>query len=678
MRMSRIALTLMTAAGLFLAPLPLANAVGDSPSAPAAPGTGAVADSRALPAGLHRCKSPKKTYCGHLKVKLDRTGHVPGKIRIGFEYYPATGQGTSGETIVAHEGGPGYSTTGSRDYYVDLFNPMRKHHALLLVDERGTGRSEPIHCPEAQSYSGGWVSNAAKCGRELGDRSDLYNTANAAQDMADVLNHLGISTIDLYGDSYGSFFSQTFATRFPGQVRALILDGTYPITDLDPWYATTATRLRDNLKLFCSRSRPTCPVKPNQMVSLARRVVDQLRLAPVTTQAPASNGKTVTVTLTPRRLLDTLLYSDTTPGYVREIPAALVAFKQGDARPLARMVAEVNGPSTNAASKDTSERRPNGGLRGYSEGAYLAYACTDYPQVWNVHADRDKRHRQYRQAARQLPWSMTRPWTPPEWVDSDFFTYNYCINWPKPRVAEPPFPKGGSYPSTPTLVLNGDEDLRTDVYQAQEVAANFPNSTYVEVPNYGHVTAVYDADRCSSVIVRRFVRTLDAGDTSCVNDVSEHRVVKRFAKHVADAPQATVAGKSDRSSAADRRAAYVAVESISDVVDRWYAIPGYTGVGLYGGTFSMYTTFGNPFTSRVWSLKLNDVKWTKDVKVSGKGTIPRGNGRASFDLTVSGRGTAGGTLHLHWMSRQAHEAVTITGHLGGHRVNLTAPAPSYY
>ncbi len=181
------------------------------------------------------------------------------------------------------------------------------------------------------------------------------------------------------------------------------------------------------------------------------------------------------------------------------------------------------------------------------------------------------------------PLVNTQPWTAPEWAGSDFFTYDYCIGWPKPHVAEPPFP-GGAYPNIPTLVLNGDMDLRTDVYQARQVAANFPNSTYVEVPNNGHVTALYDADQCASVIVRRFMRTLDAGDTSCVDDISEHRVVRRFAETASQAPQAKVAGKADDSKVADRRAAYVAVESVSDVVDRWYAIPGYTGVGLYGGT----------------------------------------------------------------------------------------------
>ena len=40
-------------------------------------------------------------------------------------------------------------------------------------------------------------------------------TAAAADDMAAVLHALGLAKVDLYGDSYGSFFAQAFAARFP-------------------------------------------------------------------------------------------------------------------------------------------------------------------------------------------------------------------------------------------------------------------------------------------------------------------------------------------------------------------------------------------------------------------------------------------------------------------------------
>ncbi|MDQ3105621.1 MAG: alpha/beta fold hydrolase, partial [Actinomycetota bacterium] len=101
-------------------------------------------------------------------------------------------------TIVAVEGGPGYSTTGSRTYYRDLFEPLLDRRRLLLVDNRGTGRSEPIDCPQLQAYRGSYITAVARCGRQLGSASDLYGTAFAARDLVAVLDRLGIERVDLY------------------------------------------------------------------------------------------------------------------------------------------------------------------------------------------------------------------------------------------------------------------------------------------------------------------------------------------------------------------------------------------------------------------------------------------------------------------------------------------------
>ena len=208
--------------------------------------------------------------------------------------------------------------------------------------------------------------------------------------------------VDLYGDSYGSFFAQTFAVRYPGVVRTLVLDGTSPIADLDPLYPTSATRLRENLALMCARSGGTCPTSSGQMLRLVERVLDRLRPTPVTTAAPDGTGAELTVVLTPRKVLDALLSTDVTPGWIRETPAALAAFLDGNPRPLARMVAEgAIDPGAPAAG-----RRPNGlrsGLRSFSEGAYLAYACTDYPQLWDKDAGFAARERQYAAALDALP-----------------------------------------------------------------------------------------------------------------------------------------------------------------------------------------------------------------------------------------------------------------------------------
>ena len=69
----------------------------------------------------------------------------------------------------------------------------------------------------------------AACGESLGSRAALYSTAYAADDLAAILEALEVRQIDLYGDSYGTYFEQVFAVRHPAALRAIVLDGAYPL-----------------------------------------------------------------------------------------------------------------------------------------------------------------------------------------------------------------------------------------------------------------------------------------------------------------------------------------------------------------------------------------------------------------------------------------------------------------
>ena len=605
---------------------------------------------------------------------------MSGTTAVRFEYYPRSDTSLPQlGTVVAAEGGPGYSTTDSRDAYLDLFATLQDRRALLLVDQRGTGLSDPFLCSAAQVYDGNWIANAEACGTQLGQRSDLYTSAAAARDLKAVLDSIGVTQIDLYGDSYGSFFSQAFAVRYPALLRTLVLDATYPISNLDPLYRTSATRLRENLALFCARSLATCPTTPGDMVGLVDRVLARIRANPVTTIAPDGTGRETTVVFTPRKVLDVLLYTDGTPGWIREAPAALAAFLAGNPRPLGRLVAEsAIDPAAADAPRRPGGLRPRAEIRSFSEGAYLAYACTDYPAIWSKQASFSTRASQYAATLAALPSSTFAPWRTAEFADSDFFVYEYCLNWPDARSARTALPR--------RRPLSGCADARPERRPRHSHGRlpgacgcrNFPRSTYLEVPNIGHVTALYDADACAAGIVRRFVESISTGDTTCLSRIPEHRLVQRFAERVVDAPQAAVGSGADRSTAADRRAAWVAVETLADVVDRWYAVPGLTGSGLYGGKFTMTSTAGLPFTSRVWSLKLNQTKWTTDVEVTGTASVPRAAGTASASLAIGGTGTAKGQLSVTWATRAPQAQARITGTIGGRAIDLTRPAPSHW
>ena len=182
----------------------------------------AAAPAAAAPvATFHPCTdAPATARCGSVQVPLDRRGENPAAdprtLQIEFELYarrrdnrPSLG------TMVDAEGGPGYSTTDSRDYYLELQDPLMDRRDLLLVDQRGTGLSGPLDCPAFQATVEDYVRRAGDCAQQLGGRVDFYGTHAAVDDLADVLDALGIGAIDLYGDSYGSYLAQAFAVRHP-------------------------------------------------------------------------------------------------------------------------------------------------------------------------------------------------------------------------------------------------------------------------------------------------------------------------------------------------------------------------------------------------------------------------------------------------------------------------------
>ena len=143
--------------------------------------------------------------------------------------------------------------------------------------------------------------------------------------------------------------------------------------------------------------------------------------------------------------------------------------------------------------------------------------------------------------------------------------YDSCLLWPRPSRPNPPLPPHPVYPSTPVLVLSGDLDSLTSPEGAHQVAAEFPNSTFVDVKNMNHIAALGDSRHCASSIVVHFVQTLSAGNTACTQHYNEVRMPNRFAVTAAELGPMSPG----------RRTAEVAAESVADVIARWWVMYGY-------------------------------------------------------------------------------------------------------
>ena len=618
---------------------------------------------------LKRCKHVR-AYCGTVARPLDPAGSVPDIIKIGLQFYPHLNTSSPAlEPIVAMEGGPGYPSTGTRHSYLELFRPLMDRHDLLLVDHRGTGTSRALNCPKLQAEPNPQHEGISACGDMLGPAAYLYGTDLATDDLNTVLQALAIDKVDLYGDSYGTYFSQTFAVRHPQHLHALVLDGAYPIVGLSPWYPEMAPTVREAHRLACQRSR-SCRSFSGDSASRLDELVQKLRDDPVSGTAQDGDGKQASVTADPVSVAY-LLYSNATALVVyRELDAAAGAYlEQQDSLPLLRLIAE----NRKAAETGGREAKPEN----YSAASFVATSCASYPQIYDMKAATADRMGQRENALIEKERSAPNtyaPFTIREFdsVSLEVSVLDLCLNWPQaPPTIGPgtPVPKNSAFPQVPVLVLSGDFDPLTPWPQGAAAAKQFPNAKQVVVRNTGHVSALDDEDNCGSEIVRRFVQSLDAGDTSCAEKVAEVHSVSRFATKATDVDPAT-AGNGNQADESELRIAAATAQTIGDALARWWVNDSGKGVGLRGGTFK-YATKGSHSL-----YKLNFLRWTDDLSVSG---------RVDWDYKFPGRVTANvqalapsgkkGKLSLTWDSRTPDADAQITGMIGRHKVVASVYAP---
>src|ERR1700689_3818453 len=238
---------------------------------------------------LTLCNTDYTGYCGSITRPIDAKGITSGTLTVGFEYYPRSDVSHPRlGTILPQEGGPGYSSTGSRDYYLAIFDALRDRRDVLIVDKRGTGLSSPINCPALQTGSLA-LSAVAACATQLGNTSWFYGTDFAAPDIAAVLDALDIADVDFYGDSYGTFVGQVLAGLYPTRLRSIILDSAYPVRPPDPWFGTDWAAAWSGIDVSCDRS-PSCSSLGGAATARMQRIIDIIRKQPIQGEGPDGNG----------------------------------------------------------------------------------------------------------------------------------------------------------------------------------------------------------------------------------------------------------------------------------------------------------------------------------------------------------------------------------------------------
>jgi pimeloyl-ACP methyl ester carboxylesterase len=629
---------------------------------------------------LHPCRDVVPAWCGSRREPVDPAHPAAGSLSVAFVSYPASGSRAATGTIVAEEGGPGFPSTGSAPEYRALFRPLLATRNLLLVDSRGTGGSALIACRDLQGFPGKTITPrfdamVAACGRRLAGAlpgrgpgatpaSDLYATAYATHDLADVIRALRAGPVDLYGDSYGSWFAQSFASRYPHLLRSVVLDSTYSLTHLSPWYASSAATARSAFRLVCARDLACSEQAGGDPWQRLTRLVVRLRARPLLGWTHDPQGGRVHEAVSVRTMVDLTSDAGFDPLIYRDLDAADRAALSGVTQPLLRLAAE-------AAQDDNSTPRS---AQDYSDGQYFAVACVDYPQLFDMRSPFAARLAQLRASIRHAPAAELRPFTPREWLSMNSYSeaFRSCLQWP--GIGHPELPAGPSRPlipaRVPVLVLGGDLDSWTPASDDPTVLGQIgPSARLVVLRNAVHTSTEGDilltaATRCGRHLVRAFVdapQRLDSLNASCADRIPPIHTPGSFPLRLSGAAPAGVTSGSATLGA--RRAATVAAEALGDATQTWWSATRDVGGGLYGGRFT-----GTEQGSRV-RLHLRGVRFVNDAGVSGTGTWDITSGAVRATVTV----TARGGIRYRFSVGYSESTRLATVRDGG--ATLTLPAP---
>ena len=166
------------------------------------------------------------------------------------------------DPIVVLSGGPGEDAISSAGFYASRFASLLNDRDLMLVDQRGTGKSAALPCalysardPSANLRDLFPVAAVRRCAQQLKTRADLtqYLYARSADDLESVRRALGYGALNLYAGSYGTRAAQVFMRAYPTSVRSVYLGSAVPTDAANPLpFAKTAQAALDGLFAACS------------------------------------------------------------------------------------------------------------------------------------------------------------------------------------------------------------------------------------------------------------------------------------------------------------------------------------------------------------------------------------------------------------------------------------------
>ncbi len=380
-------------------------------------------------------------------------------------------------------GGPGVAATQGAGFYFTDGAAIRAKRDVVMVDQRGTGASAPLRCPDLESASPLTrmypTESVRACRDAMSGDHDLtqYTTLAAARDLDAVRNAIGAEKVDLFGLSYGTKLAQAFIREYPGRVRSAMLMGSAPMDLRTPLFH--ARNAENALRLIfadcaadaaCAAAYPLLEAQWSSV--LARFDAGAVAMATPDGDLLVERGP---FTEAFRALL-------TSEGGQRLAPKLIHAAASGDFAPF--VAAAASGP------------------RGFiAEGLYLSVECAEGAPLISeadiVDATKGTFLGRYR-------------------VDEQLVA---CAHWPKASVNA-----SFAHPvksDVPVFILAGGRDHVTPKEYAMRIAQGFSNSRIVVVDEMAHFPGAISGIECIDQMALAFDQNADPDDidASCIESM---------------------------------------------------------------------------------------------------------------------------------------------------------------
>lgn len=412
---------------------------------------------------LAECRLPNlanAAQCGELEVPEDRSKPQGRKIKIFVAVLPANTLTPKPDPFVILAGGPGQGASHLGPFAARLTD-LRRTRDVVLIDQRGTGRSSPLTCDafkdlEDEVLDTDPAPRAAACVRQLQQQGiDLaqYTTTSFIADLEAMRNALGYARMNLWGGSYGSRVAQEYLRRFPDRVRVVVLDGVAPpamTISLDVW-RTRAAALA-NVWQACAQSSACRSAHPDPAATLAKIGQSLAHEGRDVDLIDPRTGQRKTMPITFDAVLAALQPLTYLPELAVLLPELLERAARGDYGPLLATLQSVTG--------NLSEQM----------NAALHYSVTCAEDVPRISPDAQTR------GLADLPARAIA-----------LKIIKVCSVWPRGTMPSDFGDPVGS--DKPVLVLSGGTDPVTPPAYGAEVAKSFPNSLHIVAPGYGHIVS---------------------------------------------------------------------------------------------------------------------------------------------------------------------------------------------